>query len=129
MGAALAALLSATYQDTTAITFQSPPVRLFAERLLLKNTQYHSIFNYGVISDPIFTGKCKGVKSACGTAGFVMESACHLGNVCEIKNSDGLDISTHRLNYIMDNVLPNMQQTPNCYVDSDCKDCENWIFV
>ncbi|RKP16563.1 alpha/beta-hydrolase, partial [Rozella allomycis CSF55] len=72
LGGSLSALLSLTF-DIPAITFNSPGERLFAERLGLGQNPNIQIYHYGTESDPIFTGKCRGITSSCYIGGYAME--------------------------------------------------------
>ncbi|KAH9043272.1 alpha/beta-hydrolase [Lactarius pseudohatsudake] len=86
LGGALASLLGTTF-GFPVVAFESPGERLAARRLHLplpplSNTSglpvtpvthvYHN-------ADPIPQGACTGFRSACASAGYALETRCHLG--------------------------------------------------
>jgi lipase ATG15 len=145
-----------------AITFESPGERMAATRLNLNEFgtylakddgqdvsfyQNVPIWHFGLSTDPLFTGHCKGVYSACYIAGYAMESRCHTGHVCLLDalqepidegHDDGKDrphdIRTHRLDHVVNLLqeqLLNKAYRPQCHFEhpSLCDDCVGWTYT
>ena len=126
LGGALAAVMTAAIPRTNAITFEAPGERLYVERLGLKPT--NRVWNYGLSSDPIFTGDCNGVTSPCYVSGYAMESKCRQGYTCTYNIQGRSDISSHRIDWIIDTVL-NQTPPPPCIKVMGCHDCQEWTFI
>ncbi len=62
LGGALASLAASTF-EASAVTFNAPGEKLYALRLGLDLKKAHSVFHFGVSSDPIFTGRCNGKRA------------------------------------------------------------------
>ncbi|KAI3640900.1 hypothetical protein MIR68_001778 [Amoeboaphelidium protococcarum] len=115
LGGAVAAV-TAQSLGIPAVTFEAPGDRLYAEKLGIVHDTISSngrkshqlngknsvklqsksgqsietevaIWQFGLPSDPLFTGKCNGAYSLCYANGYAMETKCHLGNVCMIQDS------------------------------------------
>ena len=156
LGGAVSAL-AAVRVGVPAITFESPGEKMFFRKMQwAKKTQNAEdmIWHFGVSSDPIFTGSCQGVYSACYLNGYAMESQCHLGNVCTIDSSTTAPVSTtvnsnanmtnilhHRMQYVLDILMQAAAQeqqdhktstfNPTCTRQSaeTCSDCQGWHFA
>lgn len=126
LGGALAAVMTAAIPRTNAITFEAPGERLFVERLGLKPT--NRVWNYGLNIDPIFTGDCNGVTSPCYISGYAMESKCRQGYDCTYNLPGRPDLSSHRIDWIIDAVL-NQAPPPPCIKVMGCHDCQEWTFI
>jgi len=136
LGGALAALMAATVRRSAAITFASPGALKYA-RLLEKglNDSRPSwqlpIWNYGLSSDPIFMGTCTGLGTSCYLSGYAMETRCRHGHDCMYAISSWQpDVSTHRIDWLIDNILakPEKYPLPSCMPVLNCTDCEQWTF-
>jgi lipase ATG15 len=86
LGGALASLLGTTFGFPT-VAFESPGERLAAQRLLLPMPPVSDTSDFPISpvthvyhnADPIPQGACTGVRSPCASAGYAMETRCHLG--------------------------------------------------
>lgn len=133
LGGAVAALsTSLKYNSIPAVTFESPPALLFAKRISKEGDDVQlrqfPIWNYGLSSDPIFTGKCNGIASSCYHAGYAMESTCHIGKVCTIVTNDRSDIRNHRIDSVI-NEFYVRNTLPLCELPKNCTDCQNYSFI
>ena len=128
LGGAIASLVALTDKTTSAITFASPGDKLYAERVGLDPNNNLNIWHFGVETDPIFRGKCNGVKSSCYIGGYAMETACHTGNVCTYAKEGRMDILKHRMGYLIDNVITKEKNVPKCAPEFNCEDCKHWTF-
>lgn len=133
LGGSVAALL-ALASNTSAVAFEAPGERLYAERLGLWNPNVPTdagIYHFGVASDPIFTGTCNGVLSACATAGYAMESRCHTGHECVYPSSALPTVNEHRMTEVLKNHVLPTQPPPACkrLDPRQCTDCGEWRFL
>jgi lipase ATG15 len=88
LGGALASLLGTTF-GLPAVAFEAPGERLAAQRLHLplppadplSPSTYPSapVTHVYHNADPIPQGACTGIGSACASAGYALETRCHLG--------------------------------------------------
>lgn len=131
LGGALAGTLAYAF-GLYGIAFEAPGDAMFAHRLgfvprpgsgdyedKLKKSKVYYIGNTG---DPIFDGRCNGFGSSCSTAGYSIQTKCHLGRTC-IYNSTGMHtINKHRMNYILD-LLHSTNSAAPCEYETDCTDC------
>lgn len=128
MGGAVAALLAATVPRTSAVTFESPGALLYASRLGLARDVEHRVWNFGLSTDPIFTGDCVGVVTTCYLSGYAVEAKCRHGLDCMYRLPGELDLSSHRIDWIIDKILT-QQKPPPCSRVVDCHDCQHWAFT
>lgn len=148
LGGAIAALLAAHLLtespalNVTAVTFAAPGMALFAQRLgLTPQTDgmralfRERILNFGTAEDPIFRGDCQGIGSPCYLAGYAMETRCRLGSDCVYRQSDSsksatlMDLSKHRIDWLIDNAILAEPIPPCVPVPADCRDCPDWTFA
>jgi lipase ATG15 len=86
LGGALASLLGTTF-GFPAVAFESPGERLAAQRLHLPVPPLSNISGLPITpvthvyhsADPIPQGACTGFRSPCASAGYALETRCHLG--------------------------------------------------
>lgn len=86
LGGALASLLGTTF-GFPAVAFESPGERLAAQRLHLPMPPLSNISGLPITpvthvyhsADPIPQGACTGIRSPCASAGYALETRCHLG--------------------------------------------------
>jgi putative lipase involved disintegration of autophagic bodies len=104
------------------------------------------VFHFGNTADPIYTGQCRGWRSACYIGGYAMESKCHLANQCVYKLRSGLNIRYHRISDVLRDVILPSDELPECVAvkyaaegsdndqdgddeeDEICQDCSWWEF-
>jgi len=84
LGGALASL-SGLSLYTPVFTYEAPGEAQFAERIGIvppkEDYENIPIYHFGNNGDPIYTGKCTGITSACYYSGFAMETRCHVGKM------------------------------------------------
>lgn len=145
LGGALASLLGTTF-GFPAVAFESPGERLAAQRLHLPMPPRSNISGLPVTpvthvyhtADPIPQGACTGFRSPCATAGYAMETRCHLGKsiVYDTVGTLGWRVSLHkhRVKYLIWDVLEIDQEweegrkVPLAVEESHCTDCYKWEF-
>ncbi|GJE90754.1 alpha/beta-hydrolase [Phanerochaete sordida] len=156
LGGALASLLGSTF-GLPAVAFEAPGERLAAQRLhlplppsdpLSRGAQpavpvthvYHN-------ADPIPQGACTGIGSPCASAGYALETHCHLGRsiVFDTVHKFGwrVDVRKHPIREVILNVLEKeldigdgweiggdgqMREVPIARYEEDCVDCYKWEF-
>lgn len=140
LGGAVSAMLGLTY-GVPALTFQSVPDALPANRLGLPvppgvdpdrpgQREYTGAFHFGHNADPIYMGTCNGATASCSFAGYALESACHTGRECmwDIVNMNGTRVSivTHKIIWVIDNVIKKWLKAPECVFTPECYDCPLW---
>lgn len=155
LGGAIAALMAVRFPGSAAITWESPGAVLYGSRLGLHgypvglirweegggghqfedpeaDMSAYPIWNFGLSSDPIFMGTCKGVSSGCYYSGYAMETKCRHGLSCLFNLTDWKrnDLGTHRIDWILENVLSNPQNypLPQCLPQPGCSECKSWKF-
>lgn len=136
LGGAIASLMAVTFDTTAAVTFEAPGDRLYAERLgILANQRgpywAFPIWNFGITTDPVYMGTCQGLSTSCYISGYAMEAKCRHGRDCviEIEGREGVfDVNTHRIDWVIDNVLQGSYQMPQCKPNIGCRDCAGWSF-
>jgi lipase ATG15 len=128
LGGALATLMGVKY-NKPVVTFETPGERNFLEKSGLISDVYerHDIYHYGHNADIIFTGKCNGLASLCRLAGYIIETTCHVGYVCEYDSKHVLGIPetlyTHKISYVIDNIITRWNKTlPKCEMRT-CEEC------
>ncbi|KAI1002584.1 putative lipase atg15 [Podosphaera aphanis] len=140
LGGSVAAMIGLTY-GSPAITFQAIPDALPANRLGLpvppgtdpnrpSQRAYTGAFHFGHNADPIYMGNCNGATSPCSYAGYALETACHSGQECvwDVVNSNKTrtSIMTHKIYYVINNVIKKWSSAPQCYHTPECSDCVLW---
>jgi putative lipase involved disintegration of autophagic bodies len=127
LGGMLASVASVIY-DKPAVTFESPGDLhyLILSGIGISDKVYH----FGHNGDPLFVGNC-GV--TCSIVGYYIDTKCHSGFTCSYDAKGKLgyteSILNHRIEYIIKHVIPNWEKDfPECIVDSNCIDCENWNY-
>lgn len=138
LGGAIAALMAVRVRRTAALTFSSPGPLLYARRLGLHGEEpdgsqwKYPVWNYGLASDPIFTGTCTGLATSCYLSGYAMETACRHGMDCKYAVSSWQpDVATHRIDWMIDHVLerPEKYPLPLCLPNRNCTDCQKWAYL
>jgi len=133
LGGSLATVMAVLY-NKIGISFQSPGIKNYIlQSGILHNNNFDNIYNFGHNADIIFKGKCNGVLSLCYLGGYNIETKCHIGNICEYDAINKLNISesifTHKLKYVIENIIPNWKDDfPECK-KHECKDCEDWTYI
>ncbi|KAF9265984.1 alpha/beta-hydrolase [Marasmius fiardii PR-910] len=136
LGGSLASLIGVTF-GVPVVAFQAPGEQMASRRLHLPSppsTQHvtHVINN----ADPIAMGVCNGVSSSCASAGYAMESRCHLGNIILFNTVEKLGWSSNVMNHgivvVIDKVLGDEtlelpEPTPEI---AECwnTECTSWTF-
>jgi lipase ATG15 len=142
LGGTLSTLMGITY-NFTSVSFQSPGEKHYIDLLNLyyDDTILQNIYNIGHNADTIYTGKCNGLFSWCYLAGYIIETKCHIGNVCDYDVINKLGISesiiTHPIKYVIDNIITqwkddNDNQTlvlPKCIFKPECDECQDWKYI
>jgi lipase ATG15 len=87
-------------------------------------------YHFGITSDPIYTGTCRGVTASCALAGYAFESACHTGMKCVYDVVKDLgwwsSMKTHGIETVIQNVIMRYDSVPVCQPAPDCQDCTFW---
>ncbi|CAL3965808.1 unnamed protein product [Diplocarpon coronariae] len=140
LGGSVSAMIGLTY-GIPVLTFQAVPDALPANRLGLPvppgvdpdrpgQREYTGAFHFGQNADPIYMGTCNGATASCSYAGYALESACHTGRECvfDVVNSNGTRVSiiTHKIIYVIENVLKKWTKAPECKFTPECYDCPLW---
>ena len=140
LGGSVSAMLGLTY-GVPALTFQSVPDALPANRLGLPippgvdpdrpgQRDYTGAYHFGQNADPIYMGTCNGATASCAYAGYALESACHTGRECvyDVVGVNGTRVSvvTHRILWVIANVIKMWQTVPECKFTPECYDCPLW---
>ncbi|KAJ5033543.1 uncharacterized protein L3040_008656 [Drepanopeziza brunnea f. sp. 'multigermtubi'] len=140
LGGSLSAMIGLTY-GKPVLTFQAVPDALPANRLGLPvppgvdpdrpgQREYTGAYHFGQNADPIYMGTCNGATASCSYAGYAMESACHTGRECvfDVVNTNGTRVSiiTHKIIYVIQNVLMKWTKAPECKFTPECYDCPLW---
>ncbi|KAH8598295.1 Alpha/Beta hydrolase protein [Bisporella sp. PMI_857] len=140
LGGSVSAMLGLTY-GTPALTFQAVPDALPANRLGLPippgvdperpgQRDFTGAFHFGQNADPIYMGTCNGATASCAYAGYALESACHTGRECVYDvvavNGTRVSIYTHRIIWVITNVIKMWQTVPECKFTPECYDCPLW---
>ncbi|KAI0797643.1 Alpha/Beta hydrolase protein [Abortiporus biennis] len=159
LGGSLASLLGTTF-GLPAVAFEAPGERLAAERLHLPfppaspqspsspYKPYHGsapVVHIYHNADPIPQGTCTGIGSPCTSAGFALETRCHLGRsiVYDTVGKLGwkVDVRKHVIRDVIMKVVEvdleggwdedeegNVRDVPMAWVEEDCVDCFKWEF-
>jgi lipase ATG15 len=140
LGGAVSAMIGLTY-GRPVLTFQAVPDALPANRLGLPvppgvdpdrpgQREFTGAYHFGQNADPIFMGTCNGATASCSYAGYALESACHTGRECVwdvVKdNSTRVSVITHRIIWVIENVIKKYTVAPECKFTPECYDCPLW---
>ena len=140
LGGAVSAMIGLTY-GRPVLTFQAVPDALPANRLGLPvppgvdpdrpgQREFTGAYHFGQNADPIFMGTCNGATASCSYAGYALESACHTGRECVwdvVKdNSTRVSVVTHRIIWVIENVIKKYTVAPECKFTPECYDCPLW---
>lgn len=134
LGGVVATMMGILY-NKMVVTFEAPGERHYVDLIGIPYSieQEQRIFHFGHNADTIFTGKCRGTMSLCYLGGYIIETKCHIGNVCEYDSVTKLgmkeSIFTHKLKYVIDNVITKWNDTLPVCEKKPCKDCKEWIFT
>jgi lipase ATG15 len=135
LGGVLSTMMSIKWK-IPAVTFESPGEKHYIDLLGVKYTleDFRRIYHFGHNADIIFTGKCNGRFSWCYLGGYILETRCHIGYVCEYDSIKKLGIDesifTHKIKYVRQNIIPFWNGTlPVCKLTPSCKECENWTYT
>lgn len=146
LGGALASLLGTTF-GFPAIAFESPGESLAAHRLHLplpprsptSSAPSAPVTHVYHNADPIPQGVCTGFGSPCASAGYALETRCHLGKkiVYDTVNKLGwrVDVRKHIIREVIMNILELDREWEEgrdvplaVEEDEDCVDCWKWEF-
>jgi lipase ATG15 len=140
LGGSLGAMIGLTY-GRPVLTFESVPDALPSSRLGLPippgidpdrpgQRDYTGAYHFGNNADPVFMGTCNGATASCSYAGYALESACHTGRECVYDvvaaNGTRVFIGSHRIIWVINNVLKKWTTVPMCKFTPECYDCQLW---
>jgi lipase ATG15 len=133
LGGVIATMMGILY-DKYVITFESPGEKHYIDLIGLDYSKTENkIYHFGHNADTIFTGKCNGVFSLCYIGGYIMNTKCHIGNVCEYDVINRLNIKesiyTHVIKYVIENIIEKWNNTLPACKKQDCIDCEDWKYI
>ena len=91
------------------------------------------------LADPVYMGTCNGATSTCYSAGYALETKCHVGRICNYDTMAELgwrqSIQAHTILTFI-NVVENWSNmtngreiVPKCTVQDVCEDCTQWEYV
>jgi lipase ATG15 len=142
LGGSTSSLVALTY-GLPVVTFEAPGEAMAARRLGLPTPPGYRLgahqervstggFHFGHNADPIFMGTCNTYSSVCTIAGYAMESVCHSGQACVYDTIGDLGwrvgAGTHKIRYVISDVLEKYPEPAVCAPMVDCVDCFNWKF-
>ena len=142
LGGSVSSLAGLTF-GVPVTTFEAPAEALAAARIGLpappgshagapQTRKLTGAHHFGHTADPIFMGSCNGATSACYIGGYAMETACHTGHQCvydTVKDKGWrVGAGTHRIKYVISEVIDAYDTVPECKVDTECVDCYQWNF-
>ena len=142
LGGSTSSLVALTY-GLPVVTFEAPGEAMAARRLGLPTPPGYRLgahqervstggFHFGHNADPIFMGTCNTYSSVCTIAGYAMESVCHSGQACVYDTIGDLGwrvgAGTHKIRYVISDVLEKYPEPATCAPMVDCTDCFNWKF-
>ncbi|KAF9927045.1 putative lipase atg15 [Mortierella alpina] len=145
LGGSVASMLGITKGYPT-FTFQTPGDARYAKRVGLvkqnlsgRDLKKMPVWQFGHTADPVFMGTCNGPTSSCYSAGYALETKCHLGRTCIYDTMTELgwrqNIQAHTIFTFIGVVenWPNMTQgrevVPGCLPQINCEDCTQWEYV
>ncbi|KAI0315270.1 alpha/beta-hydrolase [Amylostereum chailletii] len=140
LGGSLGALMGTTF-GVPVVAFEAPGERMAARRLHLPSppSTQHITHVYNT-ADSIAMGSCTGVLSACATAGYALESKCHLGQTIVYDTVSNLSwsvgVTSHVISTVIENVLSKPwppaeevgREVPVPASQDDCVDCFDWEY-
>ncbi|KAF9544041.1 putative lipase atg15 [Mortierella hygrophila] len=145
LGGSVASLLGIR-QGYPVFTYSSPgdvrygqKVGLVKPRLKESDLKKMPVWQFGHTGDPVYMGTCNGAASTCYSAGYALETKCHLGRACVYDTMTelgwGQDIRGHTI-FTFINVVENWynmtkgrEKVPKCLPQTDCQDCVQWQYV
>lgn len=101
----------------TSVSFNSPGGKWYFDKTNITG-DYSKIYHYILSSDQIANGLCVGKFSWCYWARYIIETKCHIGNVCMINNNKTSSIFSHTIDNII-NELDKIPYLPKCVI-SNC---------
>jgi lipase ATG15 len=138
LGGTMSSLLGLTY-GLPAVTFETPPEALPAGRLGLptppgsgtpQTRNNTGAYHFGITSDPIYIGSCKGLVASCALAGYAFDSVCHTGMKCvyDVMKDFGWwsSMRTHGVETVLQDVIMKYDSVPVCEPSPECQDCKGW---
>ncbi|KAF4630040.1 hypothetical protein G7Y89_g8102 [Cudoniella acicularis] len=140
LGGAVSSLIGLTY-GIPSVTFEAIPDALPANRLGLPvppgvdpdrpgQREFTGGYHFGQNADPIYMGTCNGATASCSYAGYALESACHTGRECvyDVVKNNGTRVSiiTHKIIWVIDNIIKKYDAVPECKFTPECYDCPLW---
>ncbi|KAI0320128.1 alpha/beta-hydrolase [Amylostereum chailletii] len=145
LGGALSSLLGTTF-GLPAVAFEAPGERLAAQRLHLPLPPSSDVSGLPMSpvthvyhnADPIPQGACTGISSPCTSAGYALETRCHLGKTIVYDTVGKLgwrvDVTRHPIKTIITKVIEldgeweEGREVPLAREEIDCVDCFKWEF-
>ena len=135
LGGMIATLMGLEYEKQV-ITFEAPGTQHYIQKTGLIDPfkmKRHLVYNFGHTADIIFKGKCNGAMSWCYLGGYVMETKCHIGYVCEYDTVGELgmkeSIFAHPIKFVIDSVIDRWNKSlPRC-TKMECHDCTQWVYT
>ncbi|KAG0047447.1 putative lipase atg15 [Gryganskiella cystojenkinii] len=145
LGGSVAAMIGVTH-GYPVFTFQSPGDKRYAQRIGLvksnmsiKDHEKLAVWQFGHSADPVYMGTCNGAASTCYSAGYALETKCHVGRFCNYDTMAELgwrqNIQAHTILTFINVVenWPNMtkgrETVPECTIQDVCDDCAQWEYV
>ncbi|KAG0317386.1 putative lipase atg15 [Linnemannia gamsii] len=145
LGGSVASLLGIT-NNYPVFTYSSPgdvrygqKVGLIKPNLKESDLKKMPVWQFGHTGDPIYMGTCNGPTSTCYSAGYAMETKCHLGKICVYDTMTELgwrqDIRGHTIFTFIDvvedwyNKTKGRETVPKCSPQTDCQDCLQWQYA
>jgi lipase ATG15 len=146
LGGALASLLGTTF-GFPAVAFESPGERLAAQRLHIPMPPLSDESGFPIVpvthvyhnADPIPQGACTGFHSPCVSAGYALETRCHLGKsiVYDTVGKLGwrVSVQSHPIKKLILHVLESDQEweeardVPLAVEESDCIVSPSTVFL
>lgn len=106
------------------------PVPPGARQDIPQARQNTGAFHFGHTADPVYIGTCHGATASCSFAGYALESACHTGQECvyDVVADKGwrVGIGTHRIRSVINDVILQYDDVPQCVSTPECRDCAKW---
>ncbi|KAK3833675.1 MAG: Alpha/Beta hydrolase protein [Linnemannia gamsii] len=145
LGGSVASLLGIT-KGYPVFTYSSPGDVRYGQKIgLVKSSLQESdlkkipVWQFGHTGDPIYMGTCNGATSTCYSAGYAMETKCHLGKACIYDTVAELgwhqNINGHTIFKFIGvvenwyNMTKGRETVPQCLPQTDCHDCTQWQYV
>ncbi|KAF9149961.1 putative lipase atg15 [Linnemannia schmuckeri] len=145
LGGSVASLLGIR-KGYPVFTYSSPgdarygqKVGLVKPNLKESDLEKMPVWQFGHTGDPIYMGTCNGATSSCYSAGYAMETKCHLGRTCVYDTMTELgwrqNIQGHTIFKFISvvenwyNMTKGREEVPKCLPQTDCQDCVQWQYV